>query len=168
MKRTRHPALPHPDSLRALLGVALLLGVWQLAAAGAGWAALTGRLDSGMLLVLAIAILLGALCRRVRSEDRVVRLEADLCRERGARSRADDALAEADLLLARISGRAPGRAAGQHQDPAGQLGLVQAELMLMQSGAADPDDAARIEMLRTRLELVARAVRQAPGAADAV
>jgi len=154
--------LLHP-SLRAVTGVALLVAMWHVAAEGAGWAAVSGGMNASVLLLVAIAILFGALFRRVRSEDRVVRLEADLCRERGARSRADEALAEADLLLARISGR---RAVAPQQDPVGQLGLVQAELMQMQNGAADPAVAARIEMLRTRLELVARAVRQTARTAE--
>jgi hypothetical protein len=154
--------LLHP-TMRATLGLLLLLCMWQLAVEGAGWAALSGGVNAGVLLLAALVVLFGALLRRVRSDDRVVRLEADLCRERGARTRADEALAEADLLLARISGRSgrSGRSGvcGQ-QDPVGQLGLVQAELMQMQHGAADPAIAARIEMLRTRLDLVAKVVRQ--------
>jgi hypothetical protein len=148
--------LLHP-TMRAALGVLLLLCMWQIAVQGAGWAALSGAVHAGLLLLTAIVVLCGALLRRMRNEDRAVRLEADQCRERGARTRADDALAEADLLLARISGRSSG--CGQ-QDPVGQLGLVQAELMQMQHGAADPAIAARIEMLRTRLDLVAKVVRQ--------
>jgi hypothetical protein len=154
--------LLHP-TMRAALGVLLLLCMWQLAVEGAGWAAWSGGVNAGVVLLAALVVLFGALLRRVRSDDRVVRLEADLCRERGARTRADEALAEADLLLARISGRSgrSGRSGvcGQ-QDPVGQLGLVQAELMQMQHGAADPAIAARIEMLRTRLDLVAKVVRQ--------
>jgi len=148
--------LLHP-TMRAALGVLLLLCMWQLAVEGVGWAAWSGGVNAGVLLLAALVVLFGALLRRVRSDDRVVRLEADLCRERGARTRADEALAEADLLLARISGRSG--VCGQ-QDPVGQLGLVQAELMQMQHGAADPAIAARIEMLRTRLDLVAKVVRQ--------
>jgi len=151
MKTLLHPMM------RAALGVLLLLCMWQVAVEGAGWAALSGSVHAGMLVLVAIALLFAAMFRRVHSEDRVVRLEADLCRERGARTRADEALAEADLLLARISGRSAG--CGQ-QDPVGQLGLVQAELMQMQHGAADPAIAARIDMLRTRLDLVAKVVRQ--------
>jgi hypothetical protein len=151
MKTLLHPAM------RAALGVLLLLCMWQLAVEGAGWAALSGGVHAGVLLLTAIVVLCGTLLRRMRNEDRAVRLEADLCRERGTRTRADDALAEADLLLARISGRSSGCGP---QDPVGQLGLVQAELMQMQHGAADPAIAARIEMLRTRLDLVAKVVRQ--------
>jgi len=155
--------LMHP-TMRAALGVLLLLGMWQLAGASAGWAAASGGLGAGALLLATMAILCALLLRRVRSEDRVVRLEAALCREHRARSRADEALAEADRLLARISGR---RAAAVRQDPLSQLGLVQAELMQMQNGAADPAVAARIETMRTRLELVARAVREQARIAEA-
>lgn len=155
--------LIHP-TMRAALGVLLLLAMWQIAAESAGWTALSGGMHASVLLLAAIAALLGTLYRRMRSEDRVLRLEADLCRERGARSRADEALAEADRLLTRLSG---GGAASLRQDPVGQLGLVQAELMQMQNGAADPAAAARIDMLRTRLELVARAVRQSARTAEA-
>lgn len=158
MKTMLHP------TMRAALGVVLLIAMWQLAAAYAGWTTLSAGVHAAVLALVGVAVLLGTLSRRVRSEDRVVRLEADLCRERGARSRADAALVEADRLLARLSG---GSAAGARQDPVGQLGLVQAELMQMQNGAADPAVAARIDMLRTRLELVARAVRQTARTAEA-
>lgn len=154
--------LMHP-TMRAALGVLLLLAMWQIAAESAGWTALSGGMHASVVLLVAIAALLGTLYRRMRSEDRVLRLEADLCRERGARSRADEALAEADRLLTRLSG---GNGATLRQDPVGQLGLVQAELMQMQNGAADPAAAARIDMLRTRLELVARAVRQSARTAE--
>jgi len=155
--------LMHP-TLRAALGLALLFGMWQAAVAGTGSAALSAAISAGALLLAALGALFWAMCRRLRSEDRVARLEADLCRERGARSRADEALAEADLLLSRIRGRHAGAAP---RDPVGQLGLVQAELMQMQNGAADPAAAARIEMLRTRLDMVARVVRQAARTAEA-
>jgi hypothetical protein len=154
--------LMHP-TMRAALGVLLLLAMWQIAAESAGWTVLSGGMHASVLLLVVIAALLGTLYRRMRSEDRVVRLEADLCRERGARSRADEALAEADRLLKRLGGGA----ASLRQDPVGQLGLVQAELMQMQNGAADLAAAARIDMLRTRLELVARAVRQSARTAEA-
>jgi hypothetical protein len=150
------------SSLRAALGILLLFGMWQVAAAGAGWTAAPGHVSAAvLLLVAALAGLCCILFGRVRPEHGSVQLDAGLCREQAARRAgdgADAALAEADLLLARVRGRST--AGGQH-DPVGQLGLVQAELMQMQNGAADPAVAARIDMLRTRLELVARAVRQA-------
>lgn len=157
MKTLKHP------TMRAALGVLALFVMWQAAAAGAGWSVDAGGMQASLLLLVVAAALFGTLCRRVRSEDKVVRAEAERCRERGARSRADAALVEADQLLARISGRAAGR---PRHDPVGQLGLVQAELMQMQNGAADPAVAARIDMLRTRLELVARAVRETARTAE--
>jgi len=165
MKTLKHP------TLRAALGVVVLFIMWQAASASAGWTVGSGGMPAGLLLLAALAALCGILCRRVHNEvnaeemaAKAVRAEADLCRERVARHRADAALVEADQLLARISGRVAG---GMRQDPVGQLGLVQDELMQMQRGAADPAVAARIEMLRTRLELVAKAVRQTARTAEA-
>jgi hypothetical protein len=158
IKTLRHP------TMRAALGVLVLFAMWQAAAAGASWEVESGNMHASVLLLVAVATVFGTLWRRVRSEDSVVQVEANLCRDRNARSRADAALFEADQLLARISGR---RSAGSRNDPVGQLGLVQAELMQMQNGASDPAAAARIEMLRTRLELVAKAVRQTAGTAEA-
>ena len=154
MKTLKHP------TLRAVLGVLVLFAMWQAVALGAGWDAGSGGMHASVLLLVVVAAMVGTLCRRVGSEDSVVRVEAEQCR---ARSRADAALFEADQLLARVSGHA---GSGPHHDPVGQLGLVQAELMQMQNGAADPAAAARIEMLRTRLELVARAVRQTARTAE--
>jgi hypothetical protein len=169
--------LKHP-TMRAVLGVAALFVMWQAAAASAGWSVGAGAIHAALLLLTGLAglaglaALCGALCRRVRGEDKAVRTETAQCRQRVAHAsseasadmRADAALAEADRLLARISGRAAG---GARHDPVGQLGLVQAELMQMQNGAADPAVAARIDMLRTRLELVARAVRKTARTAEA-
>jgi len=157
MKTLKHP------TLRAALGVLVLFTMWQAAILGAGWEAGSGGLHAILLLVAATAMVC-TLCRRVRSEDSAVRVEADQCRARSARSRADAALLEADQLLARVSGQG---GIGLRHDPVCQLSLVQAELMQMQNGAADPAAAARIEMLRTRLELVAKAVRQTARTAEA-
>lgn len=150
MKRLKHP------TLRAALGVLVLFAMWQAVILGAGWETGAGGLHASVLLMVVTAMV-GTLYRRMRSEDSAVRDEADQCRARGARSRADAALLEADQLLARVSGQG---GIGLRHDPVGQLGLVQAELMQMQNRAADPAAAARIEMLRTRLELVAKAVRR--------
>lgn len=157
MKTLKHP------TLHAALGVLVLFAMWQAVILGAGWEAGSGVLHASVLLV-AVTAMVGTLYRRVRSEDSAVRVEADQCRARSARSRADAALLEADQLLARVSGQG---GIGLRHDPVGQLGLVQAELMQMQNGAADPAAAARIEMLRTRLELVAKAVRQTARTAEA-
>lgn len=158
MKTLKHP------TLHAALGVLVLFAMWQAVILGAGWEAGSGVLHASVLLLVAVTAMVGTLYRRVRSEDSAVRVEADQCRARSARSRADAALLEADQLLARVSGQG---GIGLRHDPVGQLGLVQAELMQMQNGAADPAAAARIEMLRTRLELVAKAVRQTARTAEA-
>jgi hypothetical protein len=157
MKTRKHP------TLHAALGVLVLFATWQAVILGAAWEAGSGGLPASVPLLVAVAATVGTLYRRVRSEDRAVRVEADQCRARSARSRADAALLEADQLLARVSGQ---DGIGLRHDPVGQLGLVQAELMQMQNGAADPAAAARIDMLRTRLELVAKAVRQTARTAE--
>jgi hypothetical protein len=165
--------------LRSLLlgvGAALLAGAWQLAGPDAS-VALARRLASAVLLVAGLGAVCVVLRQRLRSEDRIVRLEADLCREQSARSQADHALAEADLLLARLTVR-PGRRhahqadlaqaeAPEHQVMA-QLTQIQAELaQLQQRVKLDAGCAGRLESARIRLEQVARMVRNAVRAAEA-
>jgi hypothetical protein len=88
-------------------------------------------------------------------------LEAELCRERNARGQADEALAEADMLLARLNARSLD-ATGE-QDPLAPLASIQAELaQILHSGAVDAAIAARLELLSCRLELVAKLIRS-PG-----
>src|SRR6478672_11212370 len=99
------------QSLRTLIAALLLGGLWSVAA-GAGAAMLPQRMQTPALLLLGVALLCTILCRRVRSEDRIAGLEAALCREQTARSQSDEALAEADLLLARLAARASGDCAG--------------------------------------------------------
>ena len=151
------------QSLRATLAVLLpsllLFTVWQTMA-GSGLAALPERMWLGILLLLAIGVLVAITLGRLRSEDRIARLEVALCREQSARSQADEALAESDLLLGRLTGRADGRV---EPDPVGQLAAIQTELLQIQqqSAAYDPMLAARVELLCTRVERVTRAVRAA-------
>jgi len=144
------------QALRALIAALLLGGLWQ-AIAGGGVAALPRQAQMGALLLLGFALMLSMLFRRVRSEDQIVRLEAALCREQNARSQSDYALAEADLLLARMAARAAGDCAG---DPAGQLVVIQAELAQIQQRCG-PDQAirSRLELLRTRLERLGNSLR---------
>jgi thiol:disulfide interchange protein len=159
------------QSLRTALAVLLLAGAWQLAYRGPVFLEKPERLVGGALVVGAMAALFAVLFRRVRSEDRIARLEADLCREQNARSQADQALAEADLLLARLTARASGRADSDDATPEvrliAQLGQVQAELaQIQQHNALDPVCAGRIGRARDRLELVARTVRNTARAAE--
>jgi len=144
------------QALRALIAAVLLGGLWQ-AIAGGGVAALPRQAQMGALLLLGFALMLSMLFRRVRSEDQIVGLEAALCREQNARSQSDYALAEADLLLARMAARAAGDCAG---DPAGQLVVIQAELAQIQQRCG-PDQAirSRLELLRTRLERLGNSLR---------
>jgi hypothetical protein len=160
------------QALRTALAVLLLAGAWQIAFRDPVVAEMPQRLLAGALVVAGLGSLFALLFGRVRSEDRIARLEADLCREQNARSQADQALAEADLLLARLTARAPGYADGQ-EDAApevqliAQLAQVQAELaQIQQHGALDSVCAGRIGRVRDRLEQVARIARNNARAAE--
>ena len=160
------------QSLRTALAVLLLAGAWQLAYREPVVLEAPQRLLAGALVVAAMAILFAVLFRRVHSEDRIARLEADLCREQNARSQADQALAEADLLLARLTARDAAQL-GVAADAApealliAQLAQVQAELaQIQQHNTIDPVCAGRIGRARDRLEQVARTVRNTARAAE--
>jgi uncharacterized small protein (DUF1192 family) len=160
------------QSLRTALAVLLLAGGWLLAYRSPVAPQMPQRLVAGALMVAAMATLFAVLFGRLRSEDRIARLEADLCREQNARSQADQALAEADLLLARLTARASGHAIG-NEDAApelrliAQLAQVQAELaQIQQHGSLDPVCAGRIGRVRDRLEQVARLARNTARAAE--
>jgi hypothetical protein len=157
-------------TLMLVLGTVLLAGAWQLACADAG-AELARRLASSVLLVAGLATLSAVLCLRLRSEDRIVRLEADLCREQNARSQADQALAEADLLLARLTVRQTRPLSNEASAPEAQVNAqlvhIQAELaQLQQCAPLDAACAGRLERARSRLEQVARLVRNAVRTAE--
>lgn len=146
----------------ALSAILLLGGMWRTDA-GFG-AMLPERLRAGALLLLGMAVLYAALFRRVRSEDRIAGLEAALCREESARTRADQAFAETDLLLARMAARASGDCAG---DPEGQLVIIQAELtQIQQRCSADQAIRSRLELLRTRLDRLGSSLRSHARAAE--
>jgi hypothetical protein len=146
----------------ALIAALLLAGLWRAGADGA--AALPARLLATALLVLGMGILFALLFRRMRSEDRLAGQEAALCREQSARSQADQALAEADLLLARMTARATGDCAG---DPAGQLVIIQAELtQIQQRCGADQAIRHRFELLRSRLDRLGNSLRSDARAAE--
>jgi hypothetical protein len=151
------------QALRALFAALLLGGLWHLATSE-GVGALQHRLQPIALLGLGLATLFAMLFRRVRSEDRIADLEAALCREQSARSQADQALAEADLLLARMAARANGDCSG---DPAGQLVIIQAELtQLQQRCGADQAIRSRLELLRSRLDRLGTSLRAEARAAE--
>jgi hypothetical protein len=146
-----------------VIAAVLVAGLWRIGA-GAGADALPDRLQSAVLLVLGLGTLFALLFRRVRSEDRIAGLEAALCREQSARSQSDHALAEADLLLARMAARANGDCAG---DPAGQLVIIQAELtQIQQRCGADQAIRPRLELLRTRLDRLGNSIRTVARAAE--
>jgi hypothetical protein len=151
------------QSLRALIAAVLLAGLWQIGT-GARAAALPDRLQPAALVVLGLGTLFALLFRRVRSEDRIASLEAALCREQSARSQSDQALAEADLLLARMAARANSDCAG---DPAGQLVIIQAELtQIQQRCGADQAIRHRLDQLRTRLDRLGTSLRTGARAAE--
>jgi hypothetical protein len=158
--------------LRTLLVVAvalLLAGLWRLAGEEA-WDGWPHQLVLRALPASGFAALATAACRRLRDEDRGARLDAERCRRRGAPGRDDDALAEADLLLARLAVHADtgaqDEAASQDARLEAQLAQVQAELtQLQQQAAFDLVQAARMDSVRDRPAQATVIVRSAGGAA---
>jgi hypothetical protein len=146
------------QSLRATLGALLLLGLWIGFSDSARLLALPDRLQAGMLALVLMTVMFATLFRRVRSEDRIARLEAALCREQKARSQADHALAESDMLLGRLTAGAERRRG--NLDPLAQLVAIQSELLQVrrQYGLEDPLLASRIDLLCTRVDRVAQAI----------
>lgn len=146
------------QSLRATVGALLLLALWIGLAQRDRVFALPDRLQLGLLLLATLVAVCATLFRRVRSEDRIARLEAALCREQKARSQADQALAESDLLLGRLTG-SPDARRGK-LDPLAQLVAIQSELLLVrrQYALEDPLLASRIDLLCTRVDRVAHAI----------
>ncbi|WP_156116614.1 hypothetical protein [Massilia sp. 9096] len=152
-------------TLLLLCATLLLAGGWRLAC-GDAWDGWPRRLTSAAMLAGGLAAACAFSFRRVRSEDRLARLEAQLCCEQGARSRADESLAEADLLLERLTIRRPDNLDGDKVAPEArldvQLAQVQAELaQLQQLAALDGACSARLDRARARLEQVTRIVRSA-------
>ena len=150
-------SLPHP-SLRVTLGALLVLAMGVGLSEHVRMPALPERLQVGVLVLVMMAVLFATLLRRVRSEDRIARLEAALCREQKARSQADHALAESDMLLGRLTASADGRRG--NLDPLAQLVAIQSELLQVrrQYALEDPMLASRIDMLCTRVDRVAHAI----------
>jgi len=146
------------QSLRATLGALLLLGLWIGFSEHARLLALPDRLQAGLVVLVMMTAMFVTLFRRVRSEDRIARLEAALCREQKARSQADQALAESDMLLGRLTGGAEGRRG--NLDPLAQLVAIQSELLQVrrQYALEDPLLASRIDLLCTRVDRVAHAI----------
>ncbi len=146
------------QSLRVAIGALLLLAVWFGLPEDARVLAVPERLQLGVLVLATMTVMFALLFRRVRSEDRIARLEAALCREQKARSQADQALAESDMLLERLTGGAEGRRG--NLDPLAQLVAIQTELLQVrrQYALEDPLLASRIDLLCTRVDRVAQAI----------
>lgn len=146
-------------SLRATLAVLLMLGVFvTLASQGSMLGALPERLQVGGLILAGLALLFTVLVQRVRGEDRIAGLEAALCRANKAGNRADEALIESELLLARLNGRSQRRQGAV--DPHAQLTAIGVELTDLRQHCAltDPLLASRIDLLCNRVAAVARTV----------
>lgn len=152
------------QTLRAALGVVLLLGLFVALAGTVRLPGLADGLRMGGLALAAGGTLFALLLRRVRTEDRIACLEAALCREQTARGQADIALAEADSLLGRLTARAARTHGG---DPLTQLAVVQEELGQLRRQCAHlaPALGARIDLLCIRIDGVTRGL--ADGAAIA-
>jgi hypothetical protein len=146
------------QSLRATVRALLLLAVWFGLSDRARVLAVPERLQLGVLVLAMMTVLFAALFRRVRSEDQIARLEAALCREQKARGQADQALAESDLLLGRLTGSGESRRG--NLDPLAQLVAIQSELLQVrrQYALEDPLLASRIDLLCTRVDRVAQAI----------
>jgi hypothetical protein len=141
--------------------VSLLAGLFAAGASQSALTALPARLQMSVLIVAFLGILFAVLFRRVRGEDRIAGLEAALCREQNARSQADQALAESDLLLERLTAGKRNLRGGV--DPLAQLAAIQSELMQLRQHCAtdDPLLARRVDLLCTRVACVAQVVRAA-------
>jgi hypothetical protein len=150
--------------IRAVFAILVLSGLSVLAATGVAWSGALGSVEACALVVVPLAVAFYVLFRRVQSEDRIARLEVALCREQSARTEADHALAEADLLLARLTTRSRGLL----DDPAGQVVVIHAELAQLQRqlAAEQPHAALRLELLCRRVERVAASLRHVPRAAE--
>lgn len=146
------------QSLRATVGALLLLALCIGLSQRDRVFALPDRLQLGVLLLATLTAVCATLFRRVRSEDRIARLEAALCREQKARTQADQALAESDLLLGRLTGSPEARRG--KLDPLAQLVAIQSELLQVrrQYALEDPLLASRIDLLCTRVDRVAHAI----------
>jgi hypothetical protein len=147
-----------PKPLCVTLGAVLLLVIGIGLSERSRMPVLPERLQFGVLMLVVMTAMFATLFRRLRSEDRIARLEAALCREQKARSQADQALAESDLLLSRLTASADGRRG--NLDPLAQLVAIQTELLQVrrQYALEDPLLASRIDLLCTRVDRVAHAI----------
>lgn len=146
------------QSLRVTLGALLLLTAWFGMSEHVRMLAVPERLQLGVLVLVVLSVLFAVLFRRMHNEDQIARLEAALCREQKARSQADQALAESDMLLGRLTGGTEGRRG--NLDPLAQLVAIQTELLQVrrQYALEDPLLASRIDLLCTRVDRVAQAI----------
>lgn len=145
------------QTLRIALGITLIVATCIGVMSHRQLPSLPERVVLGALALLALGAVCAVLFWRVHSEDHSARAEAALCRERKARSQADQALAESDLLLERLTRGTDSR------PPLAQLMAIQAELQQVrqQYALANPPLASRIDLLCTRVDRVAQALSAA-------
>ena len=160
----KNPAQQALRTALALLAVGALSALGLLAVSGTGWSDEPARLHAYVLFVVPVVAAFATVFLRMVNEDRITRLEAALCRERNARSQADQALAEADLLLARLASRSR----AHRVDPTHQMTAIQADLAQLQRqvAAEQPQLAWRLEQLCRRLERATAGLRNLPRAAE--
>ena len=145
------------QSLRIALGITLVVATCMGVTSHRQLPGLPERVVLGALALLGLAAVCVVLFWRVRSEDHSACVEAALCRERKAHTQADQALAESDLLLERLTRGTDSR------PPLAQLMAIQAELQQVrrQYALANPSLASRIDLLCTRVDRVAQALSAA-------
>lgn len=148
------------QSLRIALGMVVIVATCIGVTGHRQLPSLPERIVLGALALIALAAVCVVLFWRVHSEDRSARVEAALCREGKARTQADQALAESDLLLERLTRGTDSR------PPLAQLMAIQAELQHVrrQYALANPPLASRIDLLCTRVDRVAQALSAAHAA----
>jgi hypothetical protein len=147
--------------LRVVLGLSVVLATCLGVLGHRHLPTLPERFQLGAAVLFVFAAVCTTLFWRVRSEDRSAHVEAALCRAQKARSQADQALAESDLLLGRLTGGNDVRRGTLA--PLAQLMAIQAELQQVRTQYAldNPLLASRIDLLCTRVDRVAQAVAAA-------
>jgi len=150
------------QSLRVVLGMSVVTATCLGVLGHRHLPTLPERFQLGAVVLFVLAAVCAALFWRVRGEDRSAHVEAALCRAHKARGQADQALAESDLLLERLTGAVDGRRGTVA--PLAQLMAIQTELQQVRAQYAldNPLLASRIDLLCTRVDRVAQAVAAAP------
>jgi len=144
--------------LRVVVGMSMVLATCLGVLGHRHLPGLPERFQLGAVVLFVLAAVCATLFWRMRGEDRSAHVEAALCRAQKAHSQADQALAESDLLLERLTGGIDVRRGTLA--PLAQLKAIQAELQQVRALYAldNPLLASRIDLLCTRVDRVAQAV----------